>query len=208
MKVLVACEYSGVVRDAFLAQGHDAISCDLLPTESPGPHIQGDVRQLLLEPWDLVVAHPPCTYLCHYQVQWKNWLKQLDFWDNAHEAIAFFIACQNANAPRVCVENPVPASWARAKIGSPDDYVEPYFFDDPYRKKTGLWLKGIPPLMRGCRITDPVSWVAHNYSKKHADKHPQWKSLEGHARSGKDRARFWPGIARAMAQQWGTLPPP
>ena len=209
MRVLVACEYSGIVRDAFLAEGHDAISCDLLPTESPGPHIQGDVRPLLKEPWDLVIAHPPCTYLTKLQELFKNWERQPHFWPNVHKAIEFFLACKNANAPRVCVENPVPSSWARAKIGSPSDYVEPFYFNEPYRKKTGLWLKGLPPLMRGCRITDPVSWIDMPTTEKYASEHRKWRSLQGGiARRSKLRARFWPGIARAMAQQWGHLDQP
>lgn len=206
MKVLVACEYSGIVRDAFLAQGHDAISCDLLPTESPGPHIQGDVKPLLKQPWDLVIAHPPCSYLCRVQASFKNWEKpgHEDFWDKVNEAIDFFLACFDANAPRVAVENPVPAKWASAKIGRPSDYIEPYYFGDPYRKKTGLWLRGLPPLMRGCQIVAPKPWVGYRLTKK-IDGKKTGVLKGGPTKTSKDRARFWPGIAAAMAVQWGTL---
>ena len=208
MKVLVACEYSGIVRDAFLAEGHDAISCDLLPTESLGPHIEGDVRPLLREPWDLVVAHPPCSYLSNFQCAFKNWEKlgHEDYWKQVERGIDFFLACLSANAPRVCVENPRPAPWAKAKIGKPSDYVQPFQFGEPYRKLTGLWLKGLPPLMRGCTITNPVNWVGENQSRSVLLNGTR-KADFGFARTAKDRARFWPGIARAMAQQWGTLSP-
>ena len=119
MRVLVACEYSGRVRDAFLARGHDAVSCDLLPTEVPGPHIQGDVLPVLKESWDLVVAHPPCTRLCNSGVRW---LAERDLWDDMREGAAFFLACLNAPAPRVAVENPVMhqrADISRSLVGSP-----------------------------------------------------------------------------------------
>ena len=147
MRVLVACEYSGVVRDAFLAEGHDAISCDLLPTESPGPHIQGDVRSLLREPWDLVIAHPPCNYLCHYTWAMKNQWRIPEWWQRYKEGMHFFYDCLNANAPMVAVENPSQMHPpARAVIGPPDQITDFRFFGSDYGKKVGLWLRGVPPI--------------------------------------------------------------
>ena len=199
MKVLIACEYSGIVRDAFLAQGHDAISCDLLPTESPGPHIEGDVRLLLKEPWDLVIAHPPCSYLSNYNTAFKQWERIPDFWDRVERGIEFFIACREANAPRVAVENPMPMPSVADKVGPPDDYVEPYMFGHPYRKKTGLWLNGLPPLMRGCEVIERKPWV---------DDTTRGRNKRNSAKDSKKNARFWTGIAAAMAQQWGHLDQP
>ena len=133
MKVLVACEYSGVVRDAFLAEGHDAISCDLLPTESPGPHIQGDVRPLLKEPWDLVIAHLPCTYLCNSGVRWlhsRPWR-----WDLLQSASAFFTLF--LSLPRVAIENPVMHKYAGIR---PFDFsVQPRQFG-AWRDETYMFL--------------------------------------------------------------------
>ena len=206
-RVLVACEYSGIVRDAFLREGHDAISCDLLPTESPGPHVQGDVRPMLKEPWDLVVAHPPCSYLSNYNTSFKKWEQIDDFWERMEQAAKFFNLCRSANSPRVAIENPVPMPQARELIGSPDDYVEPYMFGHPYRKKTGLWLRALPPLMRGCRIVDPKSWVRDHPSKKILKTILHRPKTKGEIdKDSKASARFWPGIAEAMAKQWGTLP--
>lgn len=206
MKVLVACEYSGIVRDAFLREGHDAISCDLLPTESPGPHVQGDVRPLLKEPWDLVVAHPPCTHLCALTWGWKNQERIAGWWDKFEEGCQLFAACLNANAPRIAVENPSMNPPARKMFGPPDDIVEPYFFGHPYKKRTGLWLKNLPPLMRGVQVLNPKSWVKFKASRSYKDRIKAQSYHNGIAETSKDRARFWPGIAEAMAKQWGTLP--
>ena len=195
MKILVACEFSGIVRDAFIAEGHDAISCDLLPTERPGPHIQGDVRPLLREPWDLVIAHPPCTYLTHSRG------KPGDD-DDTIEAIEFFIDCLNANASKVAVENPMPFKFVRVAIGEPDYMVHPYQFGDMYLKKTYWWTKGLPPLLgNGVMGEDGpllTSLVGGGNSKArnaiHGRKH----------RSPNLRSRFHPGMAAAMAWQWGN----
>ena len=110
MKVLVACEFSGIVRDAFIAKGHDAVSCDLLPTERPGPHIQGDVRELLREPWDLVIAHPPCTYITNAGVRHLH--TDPERWPRLIEGVQFFKECLQANAPRAAIENPIPHKYA------------------------------------------------------------------------------------------------
>ena len=142
MKVLVACEFSGVVRDAFIARGHDAISCDLLPSEQPGPHVQGDVMPLLRESWDLVIAHPPCTFLCKSGVRWLH--SDPGRWAKLDDGAAFFIACLNANAPAVAVENPLPHRYAVTRIGSNFTFnVQPWQFGHGETKCTCFWTRGI-----------------------------------------------------------------
>ena len=146
MKVLVACEFSGTVRDAFVARGHDAWSCDLLPTERPGQHIQGDVLNILDDGWDLLIAHPPCTYLCRNRGRLnKEQGKIRELEDGAD----FFLSFLNANIPRICVENPVMNALAYELI---DNYkwtqsIQPYQFGHDHSKKTCLWLKNLPKLI-------------------------------------------------------------
>ena len=191
-RVLIACEYSGIVRDAFIAEGHDAISCDLLPTERPGPHIQGDVRELLREPWDLVIAHPPCTYLTVARAPMRDFPETAD-------AINFFIDCQFSNAPMVAVENPLPFKAVRKYIGEPSCTVHPWHFGDPYLKRTCWRLKALPPLLPLIAGTDQLlpSLVGGTNSQKTGR-----KALH---RSAKKRSEFHPGMAAAMALQWGSL---
>lgn len=183
MKVLVACEYSGRVRDAFIALGHDAMSCDLLPTERPGPHYQGDVRDVLGNGWDLLIAHPPCTHLA---VSGARWFK-----DKAKEqadAIEFFMQLARANVQRVCVENPVcimSRVWRK-----PDQIIQPWQYGHGETKATCLWLRGLPLLTP----TDIVEGREHRIHKM-APGPNRWK----------ERSRTFPGIARAMASQWGSL---
>ena len=196
--MLVACEFSGIVRDAFIERGHQAISCDLLPTERPGPHIQGDVLSLLQEPWDLVIAFPPCNYLSHINRWFKN-DEKLGFEAKYREAIDFFLACRYANAPRICVENPNQMPQARIALGKPDDWVEPYQFGHVERKRTGLWLTGLPPLMRTLINPSPQQFLRIR-GKPFPDRP---NIANGVADNGHDRSRFWSGIAAAMAQQWG-----
>ena len=179
MKVLVACEFSGIVRDAFIAEGHDAISCDLLPTERPGPHIQGDVTPLLRESWDLVIAHPPCTYMSRAR-------GILADSGQVAAAVAFFQECREANAPLVAVENPCPFKVVQAIIGPPDFKCQPWHFGDPWTKATWWWLRGLPPLMSTCVETVRTPYIV--------------KRTGG----SKNRSRFHPGMAAAMAQQWGS----
>ena len=206
MKVLIACEYSGVVRDAFLAEGHDAISCDLLPTESPGPHIQGDVRPLLKEPWDLVVAHPPCQRLTQINdVHPKNKYRTY-FCKDFLAAVLLFYECMNANAPMVAVENPRMHSWARRLIRKYDDVVQPYEFGDPYSKATCFWFRNVPPLVATvlCASWEPL---VGGVSGKQSNRKTGVVVDRGHDVRGRDRSRFHPGMAKAMAQQWGTYAP-
>lgn len=181
MRVLVACEFSGVVRDAFLAAGHDAVSCDLLPSERPGPHVQGDVRAILGQGWDLLIAHPPCQHLA---VSGARWFK--DKLQEQAEALAFVRLLMAAPVPRIAVENPV--SIISSRIRKPDQIVQPWQFGHGETKATCLWLKGLPKLV-------PTEVVEGRVARVHrASPGPdRWK----------DRSRTYAGIAAAMAAQWG-----
>jgi hypothetical protein len=195
MRVLVACEYSGAVRDAFLALGHDATSCDLLPTDVPGPHYQGDVRDVLGDGWDLMVAHPTCTYLCNSGVRWLY--TEADRWKHMIEGAVFFRELLTAPIPRIAVENPVMHKYAASIIGRrQDQVVQPWMFGHPEKKATGLWLKGLPPLL----ATDDVRDVMRGLPKSQTDR-------IHYASPGPDRWKLrsttFAGIAEAMALQWG-----
>ena len=188
MTWLVACEYSGRVRDAFLARGIDAVSCDLLPTEQLGPHIQGDVTEQLRKRWTGIIAHPPCTRLCNSGVRW---LTERDLWADMHLGAAFFLECLHSNAPRVAVENPVMHRYAREVVGrGPDFTVQPWQFGDPAKKRTCFWTRGLPALQ-------PTS--AMTAADARADCH---LASPGPNR-WKERSRTYPGLAAAMAEQWG-----
>jgi len=187
MKILIACEYSGRVRDAFIAAGHDAVSADLLESEAPGPHIQGDVLPLLRERWDLVIAHPPCTRLCNSGVRW---LHERNLWDDMKEGAEFFLECLNANAAKVAVENPVMHKYAVEIIGRKHDFsLQPYEHGEPHTKRTCFWTKGLPPIM-------PTNVISERAATVH-------KASPGPNR-WKERSRTYDGVARAMAQTWGN----
>ena len=198
MRVLVACEFSGVVRDAFKARGHDAWSCDLLPTERPGNHVQWDVLNLLDEGWDLLIAHPPCTYLCNsgarhlFSIPWPNGnLPKVHGevrFALMREGAEFFIAMLQAPIPRIAVENPIPHKWATEIIGRYSQRIQPWEFGHGESKGTCLWLKGLPPLM-ATRLDPGREGKA-------------WKMPPGPDQA-KNRSRTYQGIADAMAQQWG-----
>lgn len=189
MKVLVACEYSGRVRDAFLARGHDAISCDLLPTASPGPHWQGPCEDLLPARWDLVIAFPPCTWLLAANA---GRLTDYRYETEMNLAADLFEKCYNAG-DRACVENPpgIMSKWFR----KPDQYVDPWWFGDPWLKHTGLWLRGLPRLLPTGPV-EPVngSWVNGSWVSG--------GSSRG-VRSSRLRSLTFQGLADAMAAQWG-----
>lgn len=208
MKVLVACEFSGIVRRAFAAMGHDAWSCDLLPAEDrANKHIVGDVRDLLHDGWDLLmVAHPPCTRLCNSGVRWLKvpppgrTLK--DMWADLDAGAALFSDCWNAPIARIAIENPVMHKHAKARIRNyeaPAQTVQPWWFGDAAFKGVGLYLRNLPPLVATARLTPPRTGT---------DEHRAWSRVHrmppGPNRA-KERSRFFPGIAAAMAQQWGTL---
>ena len=186
MRVLFACEYSGRGRQAFRARGHDAWSCDLLASEDGSPyHLQQDVRPLLRERWDLVVAHPTCTRLTNSGVRW---LHERQLWEELEVAAEFFVDCLNANAERVAVENPIPHRYALERIGrSYDQIIHPWQFGHGETKATCLWLKNLPKLQ-------PTNIVDGREPKVH--RMPpipdRWK----------ERSRTYQGIADAMAEQW------
>jgi hypothetical protein len=194
MRVLVACEYSGTVRDAFIALGHDAMSCDLLPTDVQGPHYQGDIFDVLDDGWDLMVAHPPCTYLSNAGARHlypKKFLNQQRY-EQGLEAKQFFMKLLTCNIKKICVENPVPSSI----FGLPKYHqvIQPYEFGHPYQKKTCLWLKNLPPLMA-------TMYVQKQESTKVVG---NWFNAGGKDRQ-KNRAKTFEGIALAMANQWGAV---
>lgn len=188
MKVLVACEFSGRVRDAFIERGHDAVSCDLLPSETPGPHYQGHVEMLLFEPeqWDMMIAFPPCTYLSKAGARWWPG-KQAE----QAEALDFVRLLMNAPIPYIAIENPV--GRISTAIRKPDQIIEPYQFGDPWRKGTCLWLKNLPPL-EPTRVVEPTGyWVGGDRVKHGEHRDPRRRSLT------------FTGIAEAMASQWGLI---
>ena len=182
MRVLVACEFSGTVRDAFAALGHDAWSCDLLPTERPGQHIEGDVLDVLGRGWDLMVAHPPCTHLA---VSGARWFKEKQA--EQAQALEFVRALLEAPIPRIALENPV--SIISSKIRRPDQIIQPWQFGHGETKATCLWLKGLPPLTT-------TNIVEGREARVHR--------MPPGPNRWKERSRTFAGIAAAMAQQWGT----
>ena len=225
MRVLVACEFSGIVRDAFSALGHDAWSCDLLQSERPGQHIQGDVTEELRKRWDLVVAHPPCTYLsyagtAHWNSPGRDKLREA--------AMEFFMLCYNANSPRVCVENPFGLPHVRFRPAN--QIVNPWDFGEPIQKRTCLWLRGLPLLWRRDTLfgndrtpqpappPEPIyvgTRIATGKPKKRYDTdcagrkmQRRWHRTKAISRATDEerrheRSRFFVSIANAMAEQWG-----
>ena len=208
MKVLIACEYSGTVRDAFIKRGHQAISCDILPTDVPGPHYQGDVFDLIDDRnsngWDLMIAHPPCTYLT---VTGNKWMKPEfahrfpDRHKQRQEALEFFKRLFECNIPRVCLENPVGV--VSTMYRKPTQYIHPWQFGDPHSKKTGLWLKNLPALIP-TKIVEP-QFHAYKDGRKDPVWHMDSMKLPPLERM-KFRSKTFQGIADAMADQWSNLP--
>jgi hypothetical protein len=206
VRVLIGCETSGVVRRAFAARGHDAWSCDLLPSEDrSNKHLICDVRDLLNDDWDLLALfHPPCTRLCNSGVRWLSvpppGRTRDDMWRELDEGAALFSACWNAPIERVAVENPVMHRHAKERIANyrpAVQTVQPWWFGDPFFKATGLYLRGLMPLRATNRLTPPAKGTAE---------HKAWSAVH-RASPGpdrwKDRSRTFPGIADAMADQWG-----
>lgn len=186
MRVLVACEFSGIVRDAFTALGHEAMSCDLLQSERRGWHCVGDVRNYLDAGWDLMIAHPPCTRLANSGVRW---LRERNLWDEMREAAEFFKTLMDAPISMIAIENPIPHHYALDIIGRKyDQVVQPWQFGQGETKATCLWLKNLPPLA-------PTEIVDGRTARVHRmpDVPDRWKK----------RSRTYPGIAGAMAAQWG-----
>ena len=185
MRVLVACEFSGIVRDAFIGRGHDAVSCDLIDTERPGPHIKGDVRYVLDYPWDLMIAHPPCDHLA---VSGSRWFEAKRADGRQQAALDFVRFLMDAPIPRIAIENPV--GIISGQIRKPDQYIQPWEYGHGETKKTGLWLKGLPLLV-------PTSVVDGREARVH-------RMPPGPDR-WKNRSRTYQGIADAMADQWGRI---
>lgn len=191
MRVLIACESSGTVRDAFLLEGHEAMSCDLLPTEKPGPHYQGDVRDVLNYPWDLMIAHPPCT---HLSVSGARYFEEKRLDGRQQAAASFFMLLAKADIPMICIENPVcimATLWRK-----PDQIIQPWMFGHPESKSTCLWLKGLEPLKANNILPPPESGRWENQTPSGQNRLPpsedRWKI----------RAKTYPGIAEAMVEQW------
>ena len=191
MRVLVACEYSGTVRDAFLAAGHDAMSCDLLPTDAPGPHWQGDVRDVLGWDWDLMIAHPPCTHLA---VSGARWFKDKQV--EQAQALDFVRLLLDAPIPRIALENPV--SIISSRIRKPDQIIQPCEHGHEATKTTCLWLKGLP-LLKPSNIVGKGT----RHVTKSGRSLPDWYNLPPSDDRWKIRSATFPGIAAAMAAQWG-----
>lgn len=195
MKVLVNCEFSGIVRDAFAAKGHEAWSCDLLPTERPGNHIEGDaIDALTFLSWDLMIAHPPCTFLTNSGVRWlykdgnrQNGVDE-ERWEEMEKAREFFLTLYNAPIPRVCVENPLPHPHARLQRFT--QTIQPWQFGHGEVKATCLWLRGLRPLRSTNRVAGRTPRV--HFASPGPDR---WK----------ERSRTLSGIADAMAEQWGSI---
>jgi site-specific DNA-cytosine methylase len=192
VKVLIACEYSGTVRDAFIARGHDAISCDLLPTDAPGPHWCGDVREVLGMGWDLMIAHPPCTHLAVSGARWFDKKR-----DEQAAALDFVRLLMDAPIERIAIENPV--SIISSHIRKPDQIIQPYEHGHEATKTTCLWLKGLPHL----KPSNIVGKGARHVTKSGRSL-PEWYNLPPSADRWKIRSATFPGIAAAMADQWGT----
>ena len=199
MRVLVACEYSGTVRDAFRRRGHTAVSCDLLDTDATGPHWQGDVKDLLVPGcWDLMIAHPPCTYLSVSGMHWtKRGLRDPQLTENALEFVRLLM---DAPIPRIAIENPI--SVISTRIGKPDQIISPHQFGHDASKKTCLWLKGLPPL----QPTEIVEPRIVNGRKRWGNQTDSGQNrLSPSPDRWKVRSATYPGIAAAMADQWGSL---
>jgi len=180
MNILVACEFSGIVRDAFRAKGHNAVSCDLEPSERPGPHYKGDVAHILDAGWDMLVAFPPCIHLCVSGARWFPKKRELQ-----EQALMFVRFLMEAPIPRIAIEN--PKGIISTRIRKPDQIIQPWMFGHGEIKMTCLWLKGLPPLL-------PTEIVQGNNSRIHY--------MAPGPNRAKERSRTYKGIAQAMADQW------
>lgn len=192
MKILVACEMSGIVRDEFIAAGHDAWSCDIIDSERPGPHIKGDVSLILEDGWDMMIAFPPCTYLCSSGLHWNK--------RRPHRALLtfmaqeFFLSLFYAQIPRIAIENPI--GCMSTQFRKPDQIIQPWQFGHPESKSTCLWLKGLPKLTPTNVLEKPSCGYWSNQTPSRQNK------LGPSAKRATERSRTYLGIAKAMADQW------
>ena len=205
MRVLVACEESQEVCKAFRELGHEAYSCDIEPCSGGHPewHLQCDALEIIKMRWDLIIAHPPCTYLTNAGNKWFKLEYQERFPDRKQkreDAVSFFMAFWNADCPRVAIENPQGIMSSRFR--KPDQYIEPYMFGDSEKKKTGLWLRGLPALAP-TNVVEPIIIECASGARE-----PRWHMETMHLppkERSKARSKTFPGIARAMAEQWGGI---
>jgi hypothetical protein len=195
LKVLIACEYSGTVREAFRRRGHYALSCDLLPADDNSPHhYRGDVRDVLYDGWDLMIAHPPCTYLAVSGLHWNKRIQGRA--EKTEEALDFVRLLLNAPVDRIALENPV--SCISTRIRKPDQIIQPWWFGDDASKKTCLWLKNLSPLIETNRLEG-------DDRTRRANQTPSGQNKLGPSKDRwKIRSKTYQGIADAMADQWGN----
>lgn len=203
MRVLVACEYSGRVRDAFTARGHYAVSADLLPSDTEGNHYQGDVRDLMYGRWDLMIAFPPCTKLSKVgAAYWPRWRED----GSQDEAIEFWLELWYAPIPRIAIEN--PAGIMSTLLRKPDQYVQPWWFGHPWKKLTGLWLKELPKLTPTNVVEPQGYWVDGGSLRGNGRSGAQegayaTTEARSNAERAHERSKTFQGLANAMAEQWG-----
>jgi hypothetical protein len=198
VRVLVACEFSGIVRDAFIARGHEAVSCDLVPSERPGPHIVGDVCEILEDGWDMMIAHPPCTYLASSGLHWNTRIPGRE--ERTHESMLFIFNLMGVGSiahriPKIALENPI--GRISTAYRRPDQIIHPWQFGEDASKATCLWLKGLP-------LLEPTNELPGGRKARRANQTPSGQNKLGPSPTrAADRARTYPGIANAMADQWG-----
>ena len=207
MKILIACEESGTVRDAFIKRGHDAVSCDIIPTSSPGPHIQGDVLEILNDGWDMMIAFPPCTYLANAGLHYLK--DNPDRIEKLKNAFSLVKSLYYSQINKVAIEN--PTGWLNTNWKKPNQTIQPYYFGEPELKTTCLWLKNLPPLHY--RLHDdlfgkatatkrpiPIKQITRKTGRQKGAKYSYyWRQ----GKSAKIRSKTFQGIADAMAEQWG-----
>ena len=193
MKILIACEYSGAVRDAFVALGHDAMSCDLLPTDVEGPHYQGDVADIINDGWDMMIGFPPCQHLA---VSGARWFKQKRLDGRQQQGIDFFMSLASASIPKIAIENPI--GIMSTKYRKPNQIIQPWQFGHEATKSTCLWLKGLP-LLKPTQVVGK----GERHVTKSGRSLPKWYNLPPSENRWKIRSKTFQGIATAMAQQWG-----
>ncbi len=216
MKILVACEYSGIVSAAFRKLGHEVWSCDILDTEGDRDfHFKGDVREMLGQKWDMIIAHPPCTYLCNSGVCWlyktvssgTGWPNPVKFtkernevrWEQMRQGAEFFNLFQNHPCEKIAIENPIMHKYAREIVGRHQDQViQPWMFGHPESKATCLWLKGLPLLVGTNNVKEEMTKLPKNVAQR-------LHNLPPSADRAKLRSKTFQGIADAMAEQWGKL---
>lgn len=199
MKILIACEFSGIIRNSFIAKGHNAISCDILPTDSPGPHYQGDVKDILNDNWDLMIAHPPCTYLATMGIWWNH--KRPERWELTYAAKDFVQLLWNAPIKYIAIENPI--GYLNKNWMKPSQIIHPWQFGHEANKPTCLWLKNLP-LLTPTKIVEKGEF----YTKANGSRISKWSHTTSGTKKIK-RAKIasttFKGIAEAMAEQWSKI---